>query len=130
VPRLLLEYLKVDYEDRLFTWAEWKKYEAEHLDEFEFALLPFLKEGDFVVTDSVPICNYIINRFGNKDLLGKNLRDRATVDMYIWTIPYMDNVISINCQEKSEEELNKFKRQQWKVNVYPRLVKIEQSASD
>ncbi len=82
-----------------------------------------------MVTDSVPICIYIINRFGNQDLLGKTLRDRAIVDMYIWTIPYMDSVITINCQQKSEEELKKFKKQQWKANVYPRLIKIEEAAS-
>jgi len=28
VPRLLLEYLGVDYEDRIFTLTEWQKFSA------------------------------------------------------------------------------------------------------
>ena len=130
VPRLLLQYLGVEYEDKLFTIHEWQRYIAENAQDFTFGVLPFLREGRFVVTDSVPICTYIINRFGPGELLGRNLRDRAIIQMYMWTIPYMENVISINCQQKSEEELRLFKLQQWRANVYPRLIKLEQAASD
>jgi hypothetical protein len=37
-------------------------------------------------------------------------------------------VISINCQQKSAEELRRFKQEQWDRNVYPRMVKLEQAA--
>jgi hypothetical protein len=50
--------------------------------------------------------------------------------MYIWTIEYMGNVITINCQQKSPEELRKFKLNQWNANVLPRLLKIEEAASE
>lgn len=39
----------------------------------------------------------------------------------------MSNVITINCQNKSAEELRKFKEVQWTEKVYPRLLKIEQA---
>jgi glutathione S-transferase len=89
VPRLLLEYLKVDYEDKIFTLPEWQKYSQEETQDFVFPVLPFLREGNFVCTDSVPMCTYIINRFGCPELLGRNLKDRAIIEMYFWTIPYM-----------------------------------------
>lgn len=43
VPRLLLEYLRVDYEDKLFTLAEWQKYSQTKTKDFAFAVLPFLR---------------------------------------------------------------------------------------
>lgn len=73
------------------------------------------------------MCVYIINRFGTQDLLGKTIKDQGIVDMYIWTIEYMSNVITINCQQKSAEELKRFKDQQWAEKVYPRLLKIEEA---
>jgi len=42
----------------------------------------------------------------------------------------MGNVITINCQQKSAEELQKFKLNQWNTHVYPRLMKLEEAASD
>jgi len=51
------------------------------------------------------MCLYIIERFSNGDLLGKNLKDQALIDMYIWTIDAMSKVININCQKKSQKEI-------------------------
>lgn len=66
VCRLLLEYLGVEYEDRLYSLAEWQKASIDPSLPFAFPALPFLKEGPFVVTESVPMCCYIINRFGDQ----------------------------------------------------------------
>jgi len=73
------------------------------------------------------MCVYVINRFGTSDLLGRTMRDKGLVEMYIWTIEYMGNVITINCQQKSAEELKRFKEIQWTEKVYPRLLKLEQA---
>lgn len=124
VPRLLLEYLKVDYEDKLFSLVEWQKYTQEEAQDFAFPVLPFLREGHFVCTDSVPMCTYIINRFGNPELLGRTPRDRAIIEMYFWTIPYMETVISINSVQMNPEELKKFKEKQWYLHVLPRISKM------
>lgn len=50
--------------------------------------------------------------------------------MYIWTIEYMGNVITINCQQKSADQLRRFKEAQWNEKVLPRLIKLEQAASE
>jgi len=75
------------------------------------------------------MCTYIINRFGGNDLLGKDLKDRAIIEEYFWTIPFMENVIAINCQKLAPEELKKYKERQWKSQVYPRIRKIEEAIS-
>jgi glutathione S-transferase len=124
---LLCEYLGVDYKDKLFTLAEWQRFHPEKTREWAFSCLPYLREGTFIVTESVPMCVYVINRFGTPDLLGRTLRDKGVVEMYIWTIEYMGNVITINCQQKSAEELRRFKEVQWTEKVYPRLLKLEQA---
>jgi glutathione S-transferase len=118
----------VDYKDKLFTLAEWQRFStSEKVREWAFPALPYLREGTFIVTESVPMCVYVINRFGTPDLLGRTLRDKGLVEMYIWTIEYMGNVITINCQQKSAEELRRFKETQWTEKVYPRLLKLEQA---
>jgi len=48
--------------------------------------------------------------------------------MYVWTIETMGNVININCQKKTPEELMELKKNQWKNNVAPRLQKYEEIA--
>lgn len=64
--------------------------------------LPFLEEGNFIVTGSIPMCLYVIDRFSKEELLGKNLKDQAIVDMYLWTIDSMSGIINLNCQKKTE----------------------------
>lgn len=49
------------------------------------------------------MCFYIIDRFGSEELLGRDVRDQGIVDMYMWTIDGMSDIININCQQKSEE---------------------------
>jgi hypothetical protein len=48
--------------------------------------------------------------------------------MYVWTIETMGNVININCQKKTPEELIELKKCQWVNNVSPRLRKYEELA--
>lgn len=76
------------------------------------------------------MCTYIILRFGNAELLGRTLKDQATIEMYFWTIPYMETVISINSVQMKPEELVIFKEKQWHANVYPRIIKLEEAASE
>ena len=71
--------------------------------------LPFLEEGNFMVTGSIPMCLYVIDRFCKEELLGKNLKDQAIVDMYLWTIDSMSGIINLNCQKKTEAEIQEFK---------------------
>lgn len=59
--------------------------------------LPFMKDDDFILTESFPICEYVIEKCGRMDLLGKNLADQGIIQMYLWTIDTMGSIISINC---------------------------------
>jgi hypothetical protein len=85
--------------------------------------LPYVQEGNFRVAGSIPMCFYIIDRFSNGELLGKNLKDQALVDMYLWTIDTMGSIIKMNCQKKSEEEIRQLKDSQWRNAVAPKLQK-------
>lgn len=49
-----------------------------------FTDLPFLKDGDFIATETYPISLYLINKANRKDLLGKTLEDEAKVDIFLW----------------------------------------------
>lgn len=42
--------------------------------------LPFVQDGDFVVTGPSAISIYILERAGRSDLLGKNLADKIKID--------------------------------------------------
>lgn len=59
-------------------------------------------------------------------LLGKTVEDQAIVQMYLWTIDTMGNIISINCSKIPEQDRPAFKENQWKNNVLPRMMKYEQ----
>lgn len=85
--------------------------------------LPYIQEGSFRITGSIPMCLYIIDRFSSGELLGKDLKDQAIIDMYLWTIDAMSGIININCQKKSEEEIRQFKENQWRNAVAPKLQK-------
>lgn len=106
VCRLLAEYFGVSYVDRLFTLAEWDRFKTQHTKNWSFPDLPYLQENDFVITESVPMCLYLCDRFGPASFLGVSEADQALVTMYLWTIEAMANVITINCQQKSKEEMD------------------------
>lgn len=80
VPRLLLAYSKVDFEDYHYTDSEkWFQQDKIHLG-LNFPNLPYLIDGDYNITESTAIQRYIIGRWGKTDLLGKNIQDNANVE--------------------------------------------------
>lgn len=129
VCRLICEYLGVAYNDKHFSLQEWDIYKKEKMNKNSHRELPFLEEGDFMITGSIPMCLYVIDRFGRDDLLGKDINDKAIVDMYLWTIDSMSGIINLNCQKKSEEEILAFKEEQWVNVVSSKLQKYEDFAS-
>lgn len=123
VCRLLCEYLGISYEDKQFSLHEWDTYKKEKLSKSSIKDLPYLEEGDFMVTGSIPMCLYVVDRFAGGDLLGRDLKDQAIVDMYLWTVDSMSGIINLNCQKKSVEEIQEFKEAQWNGVVAPKLQK-------
>lgn len=83
ISRLLLAYTGAAWEDVKYTspdqWFGKDKLEIG----FNFPNLPYLIDGDLKLTETSAIHRYIPKRFGKGDLLGKDLKDQATVDNII-----------------------------------------------
>lgn len=83
VNRLLLHFAGVKAEDQHYTNPEkWFKDDKLNLG-LDFPNLPYLIDGEYNLTESTAIQRYIINKWGNKDLLGKNIKDTARIDSFL-----------------------------------------------
>ena len=79
--RLLLTHLGVEFEEKNpSSWGQYvqwsKEAEAEGLN---FPNLPWIVDGDFRISESTAIYTYILEKYGNPDLIGKTIEDRAIV---------------------------------------------------
>jgi glutathione S-transferase len=82
-PRHLLAYSGVDFEDFAYTDGEkWFKEDKLHLG-LDFPNLPYLIDGEYNLSESSAIQRYIIHKWGNPELLGKNIQDSAQVDSFL-----------------------------------------------
>jgi glutathione S-transferase len=83
VPRLLLAYSGVHFEDYQYANADhWFKEDKLHMG-LDFPNLPYLVDGEFNVTEAAAIQRYIIDRWGKAELLGKDLRDNARLESFL-----------------------------------------------
>lgn len=82
--RLLCEYMHLPYKDLLFTPKTWQQFKSERKLNWTFQELPFLKDGDIIVTETYPICLYLLNKANKKNLLGANLLQEIRIDTEIW----------------------------------------------
>lgn len=79
IPRLLLAYTGAVWEDVQYTSpVQWFGGDKETLG-LDFPNLPYLLEGDLKISETSAIISYIVERSNQKELLGKNLHDRALV---------------------------------------------------
>lgn len=66
MPRLLLSYFGVDFDDIRYTNPDvWFKEDKDNL-EIDFPNLPYLIDDYTTLTTNEAIQNYIINKWGNK----------------------------------------------------------------
>ena len=82
--RMLMYYLKLEWEDVTFNKIEeWQADKAEKFakggEEAPFANIPYLIDGDFILTESGAIPLYLCQRENRGDLLGKDLKDQSRV---------------------------------------------------
>jgi glutathione S-transferase len=90
--------------------------------------LPFLKDGDFVVTGAQGITEYLIRKSGRTDLLGASLRDRIRIDMIKSKHDIKDSVIGLICQMHRTDRVETPQHPPeyyWKGKIEPRLMEIE-----
>lgn len=77
--RLLLEYLGLPYEDRRLTDRnEWMNVIKPSIND-PFINLPYLQDGDKIISESEAIITYIILKAGRGELLGKDNCQRVEV---------------------------------------------------
>lgn len=83
VSRWLLAYFKVDYKDTMHplkdanSWFADKKYKLG----LEIPNLPYLIHGDFKLTETMAIENYIGELYGGPEFVGATLETRANIQM-------------------------------------------------
>lgn len=83
VNRLLLSYSGVEFEDFTYTDGDkWFKDDKLNLG-LDFPNLPYLFDGEYSLTESSAIQRYIINKWGNSELLGKNAHDNSKIESFL-----------------------------------------------
>eukprot|EP01016_Furgasonia_blochmanni_P004222 TRINITY_DN11636_c0_g1_i1.p1 TRINITY_DN11636_c0_g1~~TRINITY_DN11636_c0_g1_i1.p1 ORF type:complete len:218 (-),score=62.04 TRINITY_DN11636_c0_g1_i1:122-775(-) len=79
IARLLLELTETPYTDKRYTnHEEWFATDKPGL-KTTFANLPYLKDGERVVTESAAISLHIVLSSGKTELLGKSIDDKVLV---------------------------------------------------
>lgn len=78
--RLFMHYLGQEYE--LVSPESPQKWMSEqmpqmHSEGFSFPNLPYIQDGDFIMSQAEAIPGYLAEKNGRSDLLGKDLKDRA-----------------------------------------------------
>jgi len=77
--RWLLHYHNIPFEDKQYKdRAKWFDTEKQALNS-DFPNLPYLQDGDIVITETVAVLQYAAYKTGNKDLLGKNTLDSIKI---------------------------------------------------
>ena len=77
-----MSYFGVDFEDVRYTNPdEWFNNDKDNLG-IDFPNLPYLIDGYVNLTNNDAIQNYIVNKWGSQELLGKNSQDKARVDSF------------------------------------------------
>lgn len=85
VTRLVMEHLKIPYEEVVYkTPQSW--YEDSLCKNNPTMELPYLKDKDFMIDESIPVLNYVLKKYGHQNFLGASIKDQTYVDMYLWSM--------------------------------------------
>ncbi len=80
VIRHLLAYTGLDWEEVTYKQpGDWFAIGDKNKLGLDFPNLPYLINGDFKLTESMAIANYIIRKSKKTELLGKTVEDQAKV---------------------------------------------------
>lgn len=70
ILRLLCEYLHLPYRDHFFNPDEWNKFRDTEAKDWIFKDIPFLQDGDFIVTGKMAAIMYIIEKGNRLNMVG------------------------------------------------------------
>lgn len=78
--------------------------------------LPFLQDGNFIVSGESGVINYIVEKAGRTDMLGKNLKDQAKMEHWRVKGDPKNILVHSKCQWRnlSVEEEEKCVDELWK----------------
>ena len=91
--RLLLGYLNVQWEDKLYSSPDQWAANKENLG-LDFPNLPYLIDGEVKITESSAIPYYIAQKMNREDLFGKDLKSQAQHSQILATCDEISNAIS------------------------------------
>lgn len=78
-----LEELGVEYRCRHVALDKGEGQTPEHLARHPDGKVPVLEDGEFTLFESVPICRYLAEKYGDGALLPHDLSARAQVDQWL-----------------------------------------------
>lgn len=67
--------------------------------------MPFLQDGDFVVTGPIGIATYLIEKAGRDDLFGRTIEDKTKIDSIRSHYDLRTKMIALACSTRQECEL-------------------------
>lgn len=83
-----------------------------------------------MATETFPICLYLVHRANRKDLLGNSTEDEIKVDMFVWDIDIMTQILSLlaSFKEISLEKKYQIFDSFWHQKLKDKIIKIERKA--
>ena len=108
--RYLLAYCNVDFEDVTYEQGDGPDFSREVWlsKKFELGLdfpnLPYFIDGDFKMTESVPIMTYICDKF-KPELLGKDAEQKAKIGMLLGAgVGPLKGAVTMPCYRTGSKE--------------------------
>jgi len=93
--------LHVPYKDQFFDPISWKQFHEKESKNHPLLELPFLKDGDFIVCGHNAMINYIAEKAGSTDILGRSLRDKTKLEYYKNKGDPKECLLKISCSSRN-----------------------------
>lgn len=125
--RWLLYFHKVDFDDKFYTEpADW--FDKDKLSlKSDFPNIPYIQDGDVVITETVAALQYAALKTGNKDLLGKNQLDAIKISqLYSFTGDVWMAIIEL----AANKDFEKIRDEVLESKIAPALEKVSKNLGE
>ena len=106
--RYMLTYSEIDYEEKNYELGDGPEFsrDAWLKEKFtlgiEFPNLPYLIDGEFSMTESIPIMKYIADQY-KPELMGSEPSERANVNMLAGVVHDLNIAIRMPCYASEDK---------------------------